>query len=86
MAVPKEPPPIRVRSDLQASLAGWSFCPVKATFGSAHLDKLGCMGLSSAMEAGGWGWTGSQTLLASSCPASKGAETKATGSDAKRDE
>lgn len=52
MAVPEKPPPIRVRSDLQASLAGWSFCPFKATFGSAHLDKLGCMGLSSAMERG----------------------------------
>lgn len=84
MAVPEEPPPIRVRSDLQASLAGWSFCPFKATFGSAHLDKLGCMGLSSAMEGGRGEGTGSRTLLASSCPASK-VETKATGSGAKRD-
>lgn len=41
MAVPGEPPPIRVRSDLQASLAGWSFCPFKATFGSAHWTSLG---------------------------------------------
>lgn len=81
MAVPEEPPPIRVRSDLQASLAGWSFCPFKATFGSAHWTSLGVWAYPALWRGEGE----SRTLLASSSSASKEAETKATGSGAKRD-
>lgn len=75
-AVPEEPPPSRVRSDLQASLTGWGFYPIKATFESAHWASL----VYGPIQR----YRGSRALFASSCPASKGAEPKATGSEAKR--
>lgn len=63
MAVSEEPPPSHVCSDLQASLTGWGFYPTRATFGvAAHQRSL------NVFDRGSW------AVLASSCPASKGAK------------
>lgn len=78
-AVPEEPPPSRVRSDLQASLTGWGFCPTEATFGSARRTGLGIW-TCPALSRGGGG--GARALLASSCPVCKGTEeTKPAGQE-----